>query len=887
MKIRAVAITLLLAHCAPAVSPTPQPVAKPAAPETVFDPPEPALRLPRHFLPTQYAARLAIDPSKDRFTGSIAITGTLHQRSSVIWLHGWHLEVAKATARQGTREVSLTVTPTRDDLLQVRASRPLDPGEWTLAIDYTGEINAVNSTGAFKQRVGNDTYVYSKFESLFARRVFPSLDEPDSKVPWKLTLDVPKQLTAVSNTPQVSEVALDDTMKRVEFARTKPLPTYLVAFGVGPFDIVDAGKTKSGTPVRIVTLANRAADAAYAAKTAPRLLELEEEWFGIPYPYEKLDIITVPVAEYGAMENAGLISCTESAMLVDPKNASQRRRLRVVSVAAHEIAHQWFGDLVTARFWDDIWLNEGFATWLEAKITSKLEPDWHEDESVLDERNSALRVDALGSARQVRQPITSPDDILNAFDGITYKKGASVLTMFESYVGADVFQRGVRDYLATRAWGNATSEEFVAAISKAAGKDLGPAFASFLEQPGAPQITTTLHCDGAKAQLTFAQERYVPPGATVSSATKPWLIPICIAYEHNGQRSEVCTEVAERTSSLTLDGPCPRWFMPNAGGHGYFRNAYTVAQVTSLRDEAWAKLSSVERRAVFFDVQNAARTGDLPLELALTLVPKLLAEDTRFTVSPALAFPSSFDPFVPDSLRSKYEAWLRSTFGAAARKAGLIGQSNDSLDVESTRAELVSLVGEKAHDPALVAEAVRLVDKGWRDLPDSIREVALAIAVDAKPKIFARILRDVLTEPDRARRDAMYTALASVRDVTRQKQALALLLEPKVDTREAIWMLFYWARDANCIVAQQFFRDHRDEILARMPKTDRTAVLASVFTNACNARERDAMAEEATKTFGSYPGGERIVKQAIETGDQCIARRAIIEPALSDWLRKY
>lgn len=873
------------AHIATSPAPVVDTSRTPASPPgAVVEPPEPALRLPRTFLPARYAAHLSIDPGKDRFAGSIAITGNLSERSSVIWLHGWHLEIEKAVAHQGASEIALTVAHRREDLLEVRAARPLDPGEWTLAIEYSGEISAVNSTGAFKQTVADRTYVFTKFESLFARRVFPCLDEPDNKVPWTLTLDVPKQLTAVSNTPQISEVSLDDTTKRVEFAQTKPLPTYLIAFGVGPFEIVDAGKTKRGTPVRIVTLAKRSADAAYAASTTARLLDIEEEWFGIPYPYEKLDMLTVPVAEWGAMENAGLIACIESAMLVDPANASQQRRLKWITIAAHEIAHQWFGDFVTARFWDDIWLNEGFATWLERKITSKFEPAWHDDEGVLDDRNAALRVDALGSARQIRQPITNADDILNAFDGITYLKGANVLEMFEAAVGPEVFQRGVRDYLTTRAWGNATSQDFVAAISKAAGRDLGPAFASFLEQPGAPEITATLRCDGAKAELALAQKRYVPPGATTSSSGKPWNIPICVAYDKNGDRGELCTEIDQPTTSVALEGRCPRWVMPNVGGHGYYRNAYTVEQVSALRDQAWPKLSWVERRAVFFDVATASQTGQLPLELALSLVPKLFAGGTRFTVSPALALPGSFDRFVPDELRPKYEAWLRTTFGAAAVKAGFLGKATDSIDVEATRAQLISLVGGQAHAPALVAEAIRLVEKDWRDLPESIRGVALAIAVDAKPELFARILREVTDEPDRARRNSMYSALGGVRDVARQKAALALILDPKVDTRDSVWMLYAWATDANRVVAQQFFREHRDDILRKMPRTDRTAVLASVFTNACNSAERDAMADEATKTFGSFPGGDRIVKQAIEAGDQCIARRTAIEPALRAWL---
>ncbi|HWU88573.1 MAG TPA: M1 family metallopeptidase, partial [Kofleriaceae bacterium] len=673
--------------------------------------------LPRNFVPTQYTARLAIDPARTGFDGSIAIAGNVAERSSVIWLHGYHLAVARAVAQQDGVEVPLTVTPRGDDLLEVRAARPLDTGAWTLALDYTGQIDPVNTTGAFKQAVADRAYVYTQFEAIYARRVFPCFDEPDVKVPWKLTFDIPKQLAVVSNTPQASEAPLDEKTKRVEFAQTKPLPSYLVAFGVGPFDIVDAGTTKRGTPVRIVVLARRGAEAAYAAKTAPRILELAEDWFGTPYPYEKLDMLAIPLTVgFGAMENAGLITYTETLILNDPVRPAKQRQHRWGLVAAHEIAHQWFGNLVTASFWNDIWLNEGFANWVEYKISSQLEPAWRDDQAALGTREEALHSDALVSARRIRQPIEDTNDILNAFDRITYDKGASVLAMFEHYVGADVFQRGVREYLSSRAWGNATSTDFAAAIGKAGGAKLAAlgaapdeaagaklieaGFASFLEQAGAPELTATLQCTAGKATVQLAQRRYVPPGAPAVSAGTPWTLPVCVAYDQGGARAEACGVLAEPTGAIALAGKtCPRWVMPNEDGRGYYRHAYTTAQVTALRDEAWPKLSWSERRALYADVVEAARHGRLPFQLALSLVPKLLAGNDRFTVGPALELPTSLDRFVPANLRDKYELYLRQTFGPGAVQAGFLGKDADSLDTEESRAQLVKAVAWHGREP--------------------------------------------------------------------------------------------------------------------------------------------------------------------------------------------
>ncbi|MEO8701845.1 MAG: M1 family aminopeptidase, partial [Kofleriaceae bacterium] len=330
-RLLVVAVAASLVHCGP---PRPS-VTVPAPVTTVTDveqvpsadalvPPQPALRLPKNFAPTSYAVHLAIDPAKQVFDGQVAIAGTIAERSSVIWLHGRHLTVKKALAQKPGVDAPLVVTAKGDELLELRSAVPLDPGEWTLAFDYTGEIDSLNTAGAFRQTVSDHTYVFTQLEAIYARRVFPCVDEPDSKVPWKLTLDVPKQFVAVSNTPIETETPVNDTTKRVEFKKTRPMPAYLVAFAVGPFEFVDAGKTRNGTPLRVITLAKRTAEATWAVKTTPKILEALEDWFGMPYPYEKLDQISIPITVgFGAMENAGLITYTETLILGDPTKQSR------------------------------------------------------------------------------------------------------------------------------------------------------------------------------------------------------------------------------------------------------------------------------------------------------------------------------------------------------------------------------------------------------------------------------------------------------------------------------------------------------------------------------------------------------------------------------------
>jgi alanyl aminopeptidase len=856
--------------------------------ERGLEPPAPTLRLPRNFVPTGYAATLAIDPARAGFDGAIAITGEVAQRSSVIWLHSRQLAVKRASASRGGAEVRLTATPYGEDLLELRAATPLDAGPWTLAIDYTGSYDLLNTAGAFKQVVTGSPYVFTQFEALYARRVFPCLDEPDRKVPWQLTLDVPADQVAVSNTPIAREQPLGGGKKRVVFARTRPLPSYLVAFGVGPFDVVDAGKTRSGTPVRIVVMKGRAADATYAAKTTAKLIDLLEEFFGSPYPYDKMDMLAIPISVgFSAMENAGLITCEETTLLIDPRHGSRRDEHGWIVTAAHELAHQWFGDLVTTAWWDDIWLNEGFATWVERKISGRFGPSWHEELGEIEGRGYALDQDSLVSARQIRQPIVVADDILNAFDGITYFKGASVLNMLESYLGHDVFMRGVRAYIAQHALGNSTSSEFTAAISEAAGKDVNAAFASFLEQPGVPEITATLVCDRDRPRLELGQQRYVPPGAPTPPATRPWIVPVCVAYDRAGKRGEACTMLDAATGSLELDAPsCPRWVMPNLRGRGYYRVAYTAPQLAALRDLAWPQLETTERRVVFADVADAATLGKLPLALAMSFVPRQLAAGDRFSVGAALGVPLGLRRFVPDELRPAYEGWLRRNLGAAARSAGLLPRAGESLDVEAMRNDLVSAVVDVGRDPVLTAEAVKL-SAGGRDLPQSVRRMVLGLAAHASATVFDRLHQEVFTETDRQRRSELLAALATSRDVKQQTAALELMLDDRLDIRDTQFLVFRSNEEINRKTSQQFLRDHKDEILKRIP-TDRSggsqAVLAYVFTESCRAEQRDEIADYVTRTFAGMPGGARTVKQAIEEMDQCIARRKLVEPEIRSWL---
>ncbi|HXU82465.1 MAG TPA: M1 family aminopeptidase, partial [Polyangia bacterium] len=469
------------------------------------------------------------------------------------------------------------------------------------------------------------------------------------KIPWQLTLDVPDKALAFANTPQAAERALGAGTKRVTFAQTRPLPSYLVAFAVGPFEIVDAGKAgRKPTPVRIIVPKGKTEEAAYAVKTTGEVVKRLEDYFDIPYPYEKLDHIAVP-QKGGAMENPGLITYGTGTILGRPGEKNIGLERGYLSIAAHELGHIWFGDLVTTSWWDDIWLNEAFATWISAKIVHEIHPEWQSDAGRVQSRNGVMRGDALASARRIRQPIESKNDIANAFDGITYQKGAAVIEMWENFFGPEKFRDGVRRYLKKHADGNATAHEFLTDVEGETNQPvLAAGFATFLDQPGYPLVKASLECSkGQPAKVTLSQKRYRALG-TAGLPDQSWLVPVCV--RHPGGRT--CQLLTDKPAEVVLENTgkgCPAWVLPNAGGVGYYRTDYQGDLLKKVLADGGKALTVPERLSVLGDVQALVTAGTLPAGQALELVPALARDFNRFIVGATAGIIGGLsDHYVPD-----------------------------------------------------------------------------------------------------------------------------------------------------------------------------------------------------------------------------------------------
>jgi aminopeptidase N len=859
-----------------------------AQPAALPEPPK--LRLPGNVSPLRYAAELTLVPAQEKFTGAIAIDLEIKEPTALLWLNASDLTIGSATLTVNGERSAARVVPGGEDFVGFAFDRQVGKGTAQLRVEYTGVVSAVEADGLFRQQEGGDWYLFSQFEATDARRAFPCFDEPSYKVPWSLTLHVKREHAAVSNTPVVSESDEPDGMKKVTFAPTQPLPSYLVALGVGPFDFLDAGRAgKNRTPIRIVTPRGRAKEAWYAAESSGAVLELLESYLGSPYPYEKLDQLTIPQFG-GAMENAGLITYDSRLMLVKPENASIGFKRTYVHVLAHEAVHQWFGDLVTLAWWDDTWLNESFASWLGDKITDRSKPDWGGDVDRAVERSAAAAGDTLIAARQIRQPIESKHDISNAFDGITYGKGQAVLQMFEAYMGEESFQRGVQRYLREHAYGNAKAADFIGALTAIGGAQIGPAFSSFLDQPGIPLVTIDLRCNAEGPKLLLSQKRFLPLGSQ-GSTKQLWSVPVCVRRGPEGAAERVCTLLTQETAELPLRGACPEWVLGNAGGLGYYRTALRGDLLGKLLGQGAKMLTVPERVGALADAAALVETGELSMKDALGLVPVFADDPDRHIVESTLSIAQKIrDHLVPERLRPQYARFLQKTFGVRARALGLAPKPGESEETKLLRQSLVRFVAENSDDQVLLGEATALARKWVADRksisPETAETVLRLAASHGDPALFELFHEAAKKTEDRRERGMLLSALGAFPQPALAAQAQALLLTDEFDTREALALFAYHHSELAIQMDYDFIKKKGEALAAKLPR-DVPAYFPLFASGFCDEGHRADVESFFKDSIAKYTGGPRNLAKVLEGIRLCSALKSAQQAGVEQFLQAY
>ena len=847
-------------------------------------------KLPAGVTPTAYRLDLTVDPAKPKYSGHTEIDAVVAAPTREVFLHGLGLDVARVTATAGGKTVAAKYSEVDPSgVARLDFAAPLPAGPVTLKFDYTTGFRT-GAEGLFRAKVGDDWYAWTQMEPLDARRMFPGFDEPGFKTPFTVNLTVPSTVKAFANAPETGAVTKNG-MTTHRFAPTKPLPTYLVAVGVGPFDVAGAtipanAVRKTPLDFRVIATRGQAPRMATTLVESPKIIGILEDYFQIAYPYEKLDFIASPVMG-GAMENAGLINFQDSLILLD-KDAPTAQLRSFGSVVAHEVAHQWFGDLVTPAWWTDIWLNESFAEWMGNKASDRWRADLGIAPGELADAFSAMDTDSLGRGRPIRQTIDRNDQVISAFDSITYLKGAQTVSMFESFVGPENFRKGVQLHLNRYAYKNATAEDFFASVGEAAGNpDLVPALRTFTDQTGVPLVTVT----DTPAGITLAQSRYLPLGVADDGKARRWSIPVSMS-RGEGKAATLLTGATAKLPPLIGTAPA---LMPNADGAGYYRFSTDQAgwdrliaaaatlpgrEAMAFADSLWADFAA--GRADFATVMRAAEAlaGNTERLAALNLGYQLQGlADTMLTPAQRIAYARVMAKLYTPQLAA---------IGFDPRASSAPGEAATTV---SRREALVPVVARQARDPkvraALRTAADAFVAGDAAALAPAYRGTALAVGVEDGGRAFIdRLWPILLKSQDPLFRGQAARALgaAAGADIA-HVQALAMgdglqsLERTNVLASLAANPL---ARDATtAFVAKNFTR-----VVESFPGFARTGIIGFYdgYCTAADAARVEALVRPNLKTLG---GGELELSQTKERIGQCAALKDARGGQIAAVLGKY
>jgi len=838
-------------------------------------------RLPEGVRPTRYALTLAVDPSTDGFSGEATIAIDLAEETSGFWMHGQDLEVASIQARVDGRTVAATWEQrTSDGVSRVELAETLPRGQVLLDVAYEAGFDHP-LRGLYKVTADGRAYAFTQFESISARLAFPCFDEPRFKTPFDLTVIAPADQFVAANTPVDTAVLLPANRQRVRFVETPPLPTYLVALTVGPLDVVPGPPIAPSelrpttVPLRGLAAKGQGQRLSYALSRTGEQVEALERYFDIPYPYRKLDLVAVPDFGAGAMENVGLITFREWLLLVDERRAPEYQRRAFAYVLAHELAHQWFGNLVTMPWWNDIWLNESFATWMGNKVVAELHPEYQVGLAALSSAHQAMRLDSLTSARSIRQPVLDNHDIQNAFDAITYQKGGAVLEMFERWMGEDAFRNGIRRYLRKHEEGTATAEDLLRALDAVDDRDVSSPFKTFLTQPGVPLVHAELRCDGDRGRLFLRQERYFPVGSD-GDRDRSWQIPMCIRQSSGS----ACVLLAESSGVIPLPD-CPSWWMPNDEGSGYFRFSLADRDWAALRSEGFSKLSSRGRLAVADSLFAAFARASIDARTLVPWLPKLAASPIRsIATAPMDELRFMMDDGAPPESREAVTEYAATLYRQRYRSLGWRSRDGDSSDTKLLREAVVHFMVMDVRDREARRRAARfgraLVGYKNPARPNAVdaqlEGVALAAAAQRSGSgFFDHLLALVRESSDVVERNRLLSAMGHVEDPGLAERALDLTLDPAVRVNEIGRILGpQLSNPRTRKAAWAWFTDHFDELESRFGKRQFGRV-PWYTTSFCSTRAAEEVEAFFAPRVAELTGGPRNLAGAVEAISLCAA----------------
>ncbi len=844
-------------------------------------------RLGRSIVPTRYVLDLTVDPAQPTFKGAVAITVKVEAPTASVRLHAEGLELATAQAEVAGERRPAEVRMGPNGGLALDFAQPLPAGEVVLHFDYQGKLGQVPH-GLYRVEEGDAWYAFTQFEALHAREAFPSFDQPEFKTPFVTTLRVPEGQLAFTNGPETARTT-EGGVTTFTFAETKPLPTYLVAFAMGPLEVVPApADAIPGTPLRILATRGKGKLAGYALERTPVLHAALSAYFDLPHPFAKLDQVAVPNFSAGAMENVGLVTYRETLLLLDGATAPAQRKMWSQAVVAHELAHMWFGNLVTPTWWNDLWLNEAFATWMSGRTVAEVDPALEMDLEQVWGAQFIMLADSKKDTRAIRQPIRHGGDINNAFDGITYGKGAAVLRMLEAWVGAEAFRDGVRAYVRAHAHGNATTADLMNALEKATGKPVGAVAAGFLDQPGVPLVQMTLTCAAREpATLTMKQARYLPVGSQ-AGAGEPWRVPVCVRYGMGGEIHRQCTVLEGPEGEMTLNAkPCPDWLHGNADQKGYYQWTLAPEAMRELAAARYDDLSQAERVALPGVLAALVDADALPIDAWLGAITALGKRSHRLVIEGVLAALGQIERVaVDDASRPAFQAWVRAVLAPHAAALGDAPREGEKVADTLLRPQVLNALAHLGGDAEVRAKARATVERWLKDhggvAPDVLAQALPVAAWGGDAALWQRLRTALDDDVDPVTRVAIIGALGAFEDPALATRSLDLLLDGTLraqDLRTVARSVRRPARDA----AWDWMTGNHAAIVERIGKQS-AAALPWMAGGFCTAEAREKVAAFFAEPAHAPEGTARNLSLVLEEIDRCVGRRGRLQPAVKAWL---
>jgi len=735
--------------------------------------------LPKDVVPSHYALTFDLDPAREEFSGKASIAIRVRKPVGSIVIHAHELKTSGVTLSGGggSRTLSVTTDPkTQTWRLAPADAAPIDVGDYTVDIAYTGMVHRFGEglyRADYSVQDKATRVLATQLEARFARTLFPAFDEPVFRAVFDIAVRAPKEYDVVSNMPVLSKVS-EGTTEMHRFQPTPPMPSYLVAVAVGRFDTLsgDAG----GVPLRILSAEGKREQARYAMDVTKQVPPFYTAYFGLPYALPKLDQLAIPSTRWGAMEDWGVISYAEPLLLFDPAKSGPDTQRDVFSVIAHEVAHQWFGNLVTASSWDEIWLNEAFATWLERKASAKFNPSWQIELRQRLPIDRAMTRDAGTATRAIRSGPVNESSVFDVFDEITYTKGGAVLSMLELWIGPEVFRRGLTAYMESQKYSNATAGDLWYHLSRVSGQNVSEVAATWTDQQGFPVVQVSTECNQGRTLVTLAQSRFKAIGA--DSAAQIWKIPVRLS-----RGSDVTTLLFDTArTSRELDGCVDEPVLANAGGAGFYRVEYRPAQVRALAD-AFVRLSPADRITLFSDTFALAQAGRVPMASYFTLLAAIPKVDT---VDRATLFSMASDQltFLDQAMagtpaQRKVRAAGRLLFAPELSRLGWASGAEEDSETLKLRGLLIAQLA-RFDDRSTIERARQLFDldeSGKAALSSSIRgSVIEAVGTHADRVQFSQLLRRLKAADSEEDRWIFVRALAAGRNAGRARELLSTSL---------------------------------------------------------------------------------------------------------------